>query len=228
MRHNTVNDTLYGTRNHSTWIIYSISHGITAANFYRNLIFFRQLHQFQTKWNNITVNICSGNILQMASWTDSHIQTVSYDTQVMEHGLKTSHLHLIKNMIIGTADQNTGFFQAHILYKLKILFIGTNPAGYFRELIPFFQTFFNSIPVFFTIQEKFTGTDLTVWATQLMKIIIDPYDLFCRIRLSGLLSITECGIRNPDIIWHMMRYNSVIKCDLRYFIVRKKVTEYVR
>ena len=58
---------------------------------------------------------------------------------------------------------------------------------------------------------------LPIRAAQLMKVIINPYDLIRSVRSPGLLSISECGICDPDIIRHMMGNHPVIKCDLRYF-----------
>ena len=60
-----------------------------------------------------------------------------------------------------------------------------------------------------------------------MQIIINGYNLLRCIRCSGLLSIAECRIRNPDVLRHIVRHDPVIKRDLRNLGIRKHVTEYV-
>jgi hypothetical protein len=64
--------------------------------------------------------------------------------------------------------------------------------------------------------------------TQLMQIIIDRYDLLRRVWGSGLLSVTERGIRDPDLMRHMMRDDSIIECDLRNFIVGEQIAKSIR
>ena len=60
-----------------------------------------------------------------------------------------------------------------------------------------------------------------------MQIIINRYNLLCRIRRSGLLSITKCGICNPDFFRHTVRYNSVIERDTWNLCIRKQVSIHV-
>ena len=77
---------------------------------------------------------------------------------------------------------NTGFFQSHITDQFEILFAGTDPACDLRKFITLLQTFVNSIPVFFAVQEKFALTDLSFRTSKPMHIIIDTYDLFGCVR----------------------------------------------
>ena len=178
MGHNTIDNSWNRTWNYSTRIVDSVTHGVTATYFDRNGILFHQFCEFQTEWNYITVDVRAGNIFQMASWADSGLQTFPDDTEIMFHRLFSGHFHFIKNMIIGTADKNSGFFQTDIFYQFKVFFACTNPAGYFREFVTSFQTFINGIPVFFAVQEKFTLADLSGRTAQLMKIIINRNNLF--------------------------------------------------
>ena len=85
-------------------------------------------------------------------------------------------------MIVRAAYQNTGFFQSHITDQFEILFAGTDPACDLRKFITLLQTFVNSIPVFFAVQEKFALTDLSFRTSKPMHIIIDTYDLFGCVR----------------------------------------------
>ena len=93
-------------------------------------------------------------------------QTLPDNAQIVFHSLFTGHLHFIKNMIIGTADQNTCFLNSHLPHKFKILFIRPYPGCDLRELISPFHTFVNRIPVLFTVKEKFALTDNALWTAQ--------------------------------------------------------------
>ena len=102
-------------------------------------------------------------------------------------------------MIIGTAYQDTGLSHTHIADKLEVLLICTDPAGNLRELIASLHTFLNSITVFLTVKEKFRSTNPSFRSAQLMKVIINPYDLLSAVWCSGLLAITECRVGDPDV-----------------------------
>ena len=82
----------------------------------------------------------------------------------------------------------------HIADKLEVLLICTDPAGNLRELIASLHTFLNSITVFLTVKEKFRSTNPSFRSAQLMKVIINPYDLLSAVWCSGLLAITECRV----------------------------------
>ena len=182
MGHDPIDDTLYRTGNHSSRIIDTISHGITAAHLDGDLVLFHQLHQLQAEWDHISINIRTGDILQMASGTYACFQTFLDHTQIVLHSLPAAHLHLIKDMVIRAAYQNPGLLHAHIPYQLKILLVGADPAGDLRELVTSLHTFLHSIPVFLAVKEEFALADLPVGSAQTVKIVIDRHDLFGTVR----------------------------------------------
>src|SRR5699024_4744158 len=138
----------------------------------------------------------------MASRADPDFQTLTDNRKIMVKRLPPCHLEFIENVIIGTAYKNPCLFQSDLFYQLKVLLICPDPACNFRKLISFLQTLVNSIPVFFTVKEKLTLTDLSLWTAQTVQVVINRHNLLCRIRRSGLLPVTECCIRNPDLVRH--------------------------
>ena len=62
-----IDNTRNGSWDHGTRIVDTISHRITDSDLHRNLIFFHQMHKFQTERNHESVNIRSCNIFQMTS-----------------------------------------------------------------------------------------------------------------------------------------------------------------
>ena len=71
----------------------------------------------------------------------------------------TGHFHLIENMIIRAAYQDTGFSHTHIADKLEVFLVGTDPAGNLRELVASLHTFLYCIPILFAVEEKLGSTD---------------------------------------------------------------------
>ena len=146
----------------------------------------------------------------------------------MVHCLSSCHFQFIKNMIIRTAYKNTGLFHTDLFHKFKVFLACTDPTCDLRKLISSLHTFINGISVFFTVEEKFTLSDLSIRSAQSVKIIIKRYDLICRVRSSGLLSIAEGCICDPDLIRHTVRYNTVIECNLRDLIIVEQIPEHIR
>ena len=131
-------------------------------------------------------------------------------------------------MIIRAAYQNARLLHADFLHQLEIFLAGTYPTRDLRILIPLFHTLIYRVPILFTVQKELAGTDHTVWSTQLVQIIIDCDDLLRCIGRSGLLTVPKRGIRNPNILRHIMRHCPVVKRNLRYFGIRKHIPEHIR
>ena len=224
----SVNNTWHAPRNHGTREIHAVSHSIARADLDRDLVLIHQLHQLHTERNDKPVNIRPRNVLQVAARADSCLEALADHAQIQIHDLPSGHLHLIKNMIIRAAYQNTGLSESDVLHQLEILFACTDPARNLRELVPSFQALVDRIPVLLAIQEKFTLTDQSFRTAQLMQIVIDRYNLLRCIRSSRLLTVPKRRVGNPDILRHVVRDNTIIECDLRYLTVREQIVEYVR
>ena len=145
----SVNNPRNTSRNHRSRIIHAIAHCITHTNLDRNLVFLHQIHKFQTKRDNKTVNIRPCNIFQMAPRTHSGFQTFTDDRQIMLHTFFSCHFHFIENVIVRTTYQYASLLHSKLFYQFKILLIGTNPTRNFRKLITLFHTFINRVPIFF-------------------------------------------------------------------------------
>ena len=76
MNHNTIDNTRYGTWDHGTRIVDAVAHGIAAANLNRNAVLLAKLHQLQAEWDDITVDICSCNVLQVAAHGNADFQAL--------------------------------------------------------------------------------------------------------------------------------------------------------
>src|SRR5699024_6989485 len=112
----------------------------------------------------------------MASRADPDFQTVTDNRKIIVKRLPPCHLEFIEYVRIGTAYKNPCLFQSDLFYQLKVLLICPDPACIFRKLISFHQTLVNSIPVFFTVKEKFRSEEHT-------SELQSRFDLVCRLLL---------------------------------------------
>ena len=222
-----INNSLNTSWNNRTRVVYTISHSIASSYLDRELILFHQLHQFQAERHYITINVGSGNILQMASDADPLFQAVPNHAQIMFHGLFSGHFQFQENMIIRTAYQNSGFRHSDFLDKLEILLACPDPAGNLWKIIAPLHTFVNGISVLFAVQKKFAGADHSVWPAQSVQVIVNFDDLLCGIGRSRLLSITKSGVRDPDILGHIMRHDPVIERYLWHLRIREHIPEHI-
>ncbi len=225
VRMNGINNALNASGNNRSRIVNPVSHGIAGTHLYGNFVFLHKLHQLQTKRHHIPIDIRPGDILHMTPGTDPLLQTLADNTEIMIHSLASGHLQLQENMIIGAAYQNSRLLHADFLHQLKILLTGADPAGNLRKRISPLHALIHCIPVLFTVQEKLAGTNHAVRTSQLVQIIIDCDDLLCAVWGPGLLPVPEGGIRDPYFSGHIMRHDSVVKRNLRYFRIRKHIPE---
>ena len=131
-------------------------------------------------------------------------------------------------MVIRAAYQDSRLLHPDLLHQLEIFLAGTDPACDLRELVSPLHTFVYGVTILLAVQEKLTGTDHSIRSAQLMQVIKDRHDLLCRVWRTGLLSIPEGSICDPDILGHIVRHDPVVKRDLGDLRVRKHIPKYIR
>ena len=135
MNHQTVDDTRNRPRDHRSGIVDAISHRIADTDLNRNPVLSHQIHQLQAKRYHKSINVRSGDIFQVAPWTDPDFQAVPDNGKIMPQRLSSCHFQLIENMIIRTAYKNSCLLETDLFDKLKVLFACADPACHFRKLI---------------------------------------------------------------------------------------------
>ena len=228
MHHKSVDDARDRPRDHRTGIVHAIPHRIAHPDLDRDPVFIHQLHQFQAERDHEAVNVRPGDVLQVASRAHARLHAFPYNGQIVLHGLPAGHFQFIEYMVIRTAHQNAGLFEADLPDQFEVLLAGADPARHLREFIAFFQTAVHRIPVLLTVQEELALADLALRAAQPVQIVIDRHDLFRGVRCSGLLPVPECGVRDPDLIRHVMGHDPVVKCDLRHLFIPEQIPEDIR
>ena len=224
----TVNDTGYAPRGRCACKRNAVTHGVAHTDFNGNIRLVRKLHKRVYKRNDEAVEIGTGQILQMATGRNARLKRLLHNAEIMFKRLFSRHVEFFENVIIGTADENTRFFNPDIVHKLEILFLGANPRRDLGEFIPKRHTLFKRFAIFFRIYEKFTLTDNPVRTAKARKQFINIYDLFRRIRRAGLLTVTKRRVRNPNMFGRVHRHAAMVKRRFRNFVIRINITEQLR
>ena len=87
----------------------AVAHGVAGPDLHRNTGLPAQLLQFIDKGNHKTVEIGTGNILQMAAGNNAGIEGILHRTKVIIHALRAGHLHFLEDVIVRAGNQDTGF-----------------------------------------------------------------------------------------------------------------------
>ena len=178
----TVNDTCNRAGHGSFGIGNAVAHCIAGTDLNRNTCLAAQSLQLIDKGNNESIEVCSGDVLQMAARDDTCIESILNGTQIVVQTLLTGHLHFFEDVIVGAADQNTGFLNAKVFDELKVFLTCTNPAGNFGEFQIEAHALFKCFTILFAVDEELGLTDDTVRAAQLIQQLIDINNLINAVR----------------------------------------------
>ena len=164
----------------------------------------------------------------MAARDDAGLKRLGHGGKIIVHGLLARHLHLLEDVVVAAADENTGLAYAEVAHEAKILFGGADPRRDLRELQPQLHALFERLAVFFAVDKKLRLPNDAVRPAETRKILVNVHDLLDRIRLHGLLPVAQGRIRYPDILRHVHRHAPVVERHLRYHSLRIYVALEVR
>ena len=180
----------------------AVAHGITGPDLYGDPGFPAQLLQLIDKGNHEAVEVGTGNVFQMAAGNDTGGKGILDGTQVIVHALGSCHLHLLEDMIIRAGHQNAGLLDTQFLDQLEVFLAGTDPAGDLRKPQVKTHALFQGFPILLAVDEELGLAYDAVRAAQLVQKLIDVDDLIHGVRLHTLLTVTQGGIGNPDLLRH--------------------------
>ena len=160
----------------------------------------------------------------MASGHNACLKRLGNRLQIVFHALLTGHFHLLEDVVVATGDQNARLTDAEILNQLKVLLAGTDPGRDLGKFQSQLLTLLNSVPVLLTINKELGLANDAVGTAQLGHQLEEIHDLLDGIRLHRLLSVTEGGIGDPDILRHSDGHASVVEGNARNVGVRINVT----
>ena len=192
----------------------TVAHGVAGPDTDGDLGLVGKLHQFIDEGHHEAVKVRTGDILQMASGHDPGVKGVLHRGQIVVQRLPAGHLHFLEDVVVRAGDQNAGFLDAKVMHQLEVFLCRPNPAGDLREFEVQRHALFDGLPVFFAVDEKFRLADDAVGAAQLAQQLVDVYDLDNGIRLHGLLTIPQGGVRDPDLLRHGHGHPAVVERHL--------------
>ena len=128
-------------------------------------------------------------------------------------------------MVIRAGDQNARLLDAQVFDQLKILLAGANPGGNLGKFVAQILAKGQGFPILFRIDEKLALPDDAVFPAQPVHQLIEIPNLLWRKGRHGLLPIPEGGIRNPDLIRHILRHDTVVKPRFGDLVIGENIPE---
>lgn len=149
-----VHDALHAARERSTGIRHAEAHRVAHAHFDGNTALFGKVHQFIRERHHETVKIGARDVFEMAARTNAVRKSALDDAEIFVHRLRAGQIHLFKDMIIGTTDQNARFRHARVLHEFEIFLVGADPGGDLGEFQSEILALFERRPVLVAVQKE--------------------------------------------------------------------------
>ena len=211
-----VDDTGHAARQRRLRVGDAVAHGVARADLDRDARLARELLQLVDKRHHETVKVGARNVLKVAARDDPGLKRVGHGGEVIVHGLTARHLHLLEDVVVAAADEDTRLADAEVAHEAKILLRGADPRRDLRELQPQLHALFECLAVFLAVDEKLRLPDDAVRPAEPGEILIDIDDLVDRVRLHGLLPVAQGRVRDPDLLGHIHRHAPVVERHLRH------------
>ena len=197
----------------------AVAHRVARTDLDRNAVFLGQmLERFRKRYNK-TVEVRTGNVLEMAAGRDAHVQHFLDNAEIFVHRGAAGQTHFVVDMVVGAAHENAGFADAEGLDKFKVLRCRADPRGDLGEFVAERLTFAERFAVLFGIYKEFRLTDQPVRAAETVHHPVQIHNLLCGERLHRLLTVAEGRVGDPDVFGHLHRYETVVEGDLRHGLI---------
>ena len=197
----------------------AVAHSVAGPDTDGDLGLVGKLHQLVDEGHHEAVKVRTGDVLQMASGHDPGVKGVLHRGQIVVQRLPAGHLHFLEDVVVAARHQNTGLLDAKVLHHPEVLPGGPDPSGDLREAQPQSLTAFDGLPVPLAVNEKLRLADQAVRPAQLAQQLEQVLDLLRRVGVHGLLTISEGGVRDPDIGRHGCRHPPVVKGHLGDLVI---------
>ncbi len=213
----------YASRQRRAGVRNAIAQCIAHAEFHRHIRLTGHLLNRLHERHDESVEIRPCQVFQMTSRHDARFERITNHRQIMIHRLPARHSQLGENMVVRTAYQNSGLLHADVVHEAEVFLLRPNPGRNLRELQSKLHAFLNRLPIPVAVYEELRLTNDAIRAGELRHHLIDIHDLFHCIRFTGLLSVTERRVGNPDFLRHVVRASPEVERYLRYFCILEEL-----
>ena len=224
----TVDDAGHAARQRRLRVGNAVAHGVARADLDWDARLARELLQLVDKRHHETVKVGARNILEVAARDDAGLKRVGHGGEVIVHGLTARHLHLLEDVVVAAADEDTRLADAEVAHEAKILLRGADPRRDLRELQPQLHALFERLTIFLAVDEKLRLPDDAVRPAEPRQVLVNVHDLLDRVRLHRLLPVAQGCVRDPDLLGHVHRHAPVVERHLRHHSLRVDVALEVR
>ena len=155
----TVYKPLHAARNARSWIGDAESHRIAHTDLDGNAALAGKFHQLVRKRHDKTVKVRARQVFEVTARLDAVRQRALDDAEIFVHRLRARQVHLFKDVIIRTADENARFGNARLFDEFEVLFVRADPRRDLGEFQAEILAFFQRAAILFAVQEKLALTD---------------------------------------------------------------------
>ena len=149
-------------------------------------------HETIDKRQHKTIDVRACQIFEMAARSHAGLERrVDHLAITIYTFLAALELELVKDVIVATAGQHAGFFQAGFLYQAKVLLDCANPTRAFRVFVAEFTAFVERLAVVLCVQKELGLTNDTIGPAKTRQHIVDFDHLVDRVGRSRLLAIAK-------------------------------------
>ena len=200
-------------------VAHAVAHGVAGADLDGDARLAGELHQLLGEGQHEAVEVRAGDVLEVTAGLDAAVQRRLDHAQILVTRLGAGQLHLVEDVVIRAGDEDAGLLDALVLHQLEVLLVRTDPRGDLRELQPQILTGMQRLTVLLGVHEELRLAHQTLGASQTVEELEQMHDLIHREGADGLLTITEGGVRHPDLLGHIRGYMAHVEGDLRHGLV---------
>ena len=170
------------------------------------------------KRHDKAVEVRARDVLKVAARYDSAIQRHLDHAEVFIHRLFAGEVHLVEDVVVRAGDENARLANAQLLDKVKVTFGRANPRRNLRETIAAVAAELQRFAILLAVDEELALADQPVRAAQLVHHVKQAQNLLRRKRRTGLLTVAEGRVGDPNLFRHAHGHEALVERDLRNLV----------
>jgi len=203
----------------------AVAHGVAETDFDGDAAFLAEFQELFGKGQAEPVNVCAGDVLKMAAGNDAFLESGLDDGEIFSEGLSSVLLELEEDVVIGDGREDAGLLETEVFDDFEVVGVGSNPAGDLGESISESKAAGHCFAVASAVDEELGLADNPSRSAETVHHAIEVDDLLRRIRRSGLLTVAEGGVGDPDFLCWVQGHDGAVEEDSGHFGIGELLTE---
>ena len=206
----------------------TVSHRVAQTDLHRRSAACAEFIELIDHRNDEPFEVGSCRILQVAARTDPVFQRRFHNFLIRIQRLSAGLAQFQKDMIIGARRQNSGLLQSHLPDQFEVFFGRADPCGDLGEFVSEFPAGLHRLAVLFAVQEEFALTDHSAFPADAVHEPEKFDDFGNGVRRSGLLTVPEGRICDPELLRKAGFHGFPIQFERRNLVIGKYFPKKIR